>query len=325
MDTPVYHDASSGDKMIREREDQFQRRYGFPSNALPSEGYLTYARLRELAVQFGVQWHIFHPWYGIRWAMRPWKAKLLRRREPARFLLIVGQQGGTETRPSSLRIGLRYASRLLLRARYRLFQRHRHRSHVLEHVAGYPIVVLPDVFNPALFRSGEFLAETLTSELVPQGAAVLDLGTGTGIGAVAAARWASRVVAVDINSEAVRCARVNALINDAEGRIDVREGDLFDPVSGERFDVVLFNPPYFHGEPDDWYDHAWRSTDVFDRFVGGLRHHLTPDGYALIVLSSDGESWSYLQSLRSAGYSAQIIARRDLLNEQMTIYRVHTE
>jgi HemK-related putative methylase len=325
LDTPVYRDQSSGVQMIREREEQFSRVYGFPSNSLPVEGFLTFDRLEELTAQTGLHWKVIRPWYGLRWALRPWKAWILRRREPARFLLIVGQQAAAPAKRSTLDKVIKRLSRIGLRVRYRLLHPHRHRTHTLENVADYPIVVLPEVFNPSLFRSGAFLAETLGPELIPPGSTVLDMGTGTGIGAIVSARWAPRVVAVDINPEAVRCARINMLMNHVEDRAVVREGDLFAPVEGKRFDVVLFNPPYYRGEPRDWYDHAWRGVDIFDRFVAELRNHLKDDGYALLVLSSDGESGSFLASVRENGYGIQIVDRRDFSNEQMTIYRIYVD
>ena len=66
--------------------------------------------------------------------------------------------------------------------------------------------------------------------------AILDLGTGSGIGALFAARAGCLVTAVDINPEAVRCARINALMNRLEERVQVLEGDLFAPVAGRRSD-----------------------------------------------------------------------------------------
>lgn len=92
MDSPVYHDATSGEQMVREREAQFEGAHGFPSNAIPSENYLTYDRLGELAGALELSWEVIEPFYGWRWALKPWKARLLGRREPAQFLLIVGQQ-----------------------------------------------------------------------------------------------------------------------------------------------------------------------------------------------------------------------------------------
>jgi len=92
MDSPVYRDARSGEQMVREREAQFEAKYGFPSDALPSENYLTYDRLEELAEALGLRWELIRPFYGWRWALRPWKARLLGRREPAQFLVIVGRR-----------------------------------------------------------------------------------------------------------------------------------------------------------------------------------------------------------------------------------------
>jgi HemK-related putative methylase len=216
----------------------------------------------------------------------------------------------------------RAAIRRLVRMRYLLFQRHRYDNLVLERVHGTPILVLPRVFNPQLLRTGAFLAGALDDQLIPPGAAVLDMGTGSGVGAVFAARWAGRVVAVDINSAAVRCARINALMHGLEGRIDVREGDLFAPVAGERFDVILFNPPYFRGTPRDALDRAWRSEDTVERFAVGLRDHLTPRGRALVVLSTDGDAPAFLRAFADQGFGVGIAARRDFGNEVVTVYEL---
>ena len=54
LDSPVYRDASSGARMVQERERQFTQQYGFPSNALPSQGYLTYQLLSDLETSLGL-------------------------------------------------------------------------------------------------------------------------------------------------------------------------------------------------------------------------------------------------------------------------------
>jgi release factor glutamine methyltransferase len=148
------------------------------------------------------------------------------------------------------------------------------------------------------------------------------MGTGSGVGAVVAAKWASRVVAVDINPEAVRCARINALLNHVEDRVEVFQGDLFAPVHDRGFDLVLFNPPYFRGRPEGALDQAWRATDVVERFAAGLRDHLRPGGHALVVLSSDGDGAAFLQSFRANGLAIAVVAERDLINEVLTIYKL---
>ncbi len=94
MDTPLYHDPESGRQMVREREREFRRRFGFPSDSLPMENFLTFQRLEQLGEQLGVRWRLSKPHYGWRWALRPLRARLAGRREPARFLLVWAAKEG---------------------------------------------------------------------------------------------------------------------------------------------------------------------------------------------------------------------------------------
>jgi hypothetical protein len=92
MDSPLYRDASSGAAMVREREDLFERQYGFRSDDIDAEGFLTYDRLATIARTLGIEWELFEPWYGVRWWLKPHVARLRGSREPARFKLIVGRR-----------------------------------------------------------------------------------------------------------------------------------------------------------------------------------------------------------------------------------------
>jgi release factor glutamine methyltransferase len=212
----------------------------------------------------------------------------------------------------------------IIALRFRLRDRRRYRGTQLVTIAGQPILVLPDVFNPKLFWSGEFLAESLLADptLVPLGTTVLDMGTGSGVGAVFAALRARRVLGVDVNPAAVRSARINAILHRVEDRVDVIEGDLFAPVGGERFDRVLFNPPYFRGEPRDLFDRALFATDVVERFAAGLRDHLAERGQCLLVLASSVDERSLLRTFESQAFSVEITARRDVRAEVLSLYRL---
>ena len=210
----------------------------------------------------------------------------------------------------------------LLGLAYRLAGAHRYDRLRIERVLDLPIVVLPSVANPKVLRTGAFFASRIDGRLVAADAAVLDLGTGSGVCALFAARHARRVVAVDINREAVRCAAVNALMNRLDARIDLRSGDLFAPVGDERFDLVLFNPPFLVGAPRDARDAAWRSSDLPQRFAAGLAAHLKPGGAALVLLSSFGDACPrYEAELRARGFRLELFARRRYINETVTILR----
>jgi len=92
MDSPVYKRSTSGEKMVDERKKDFSARYGFASDALQSENYLTYQRLQDLAREIHITWKFITPFYNLRWTLRPWLALLLQRREPAKFHVIVGKR-----------------------------------------------------------------------------------------------------------------------------------------------------------------------------------------------------------------------------------------
>jgi HemK-related putative methylase len=205
---------------------------------------------------------------------------------------------------------------------YRLTGKDRYDDFRLERVQGTPFVVMPSVFNPKVPRTGEFLASQLDARLVHRDAEVLDMGTGSGVCAVFAARHARRVVAVDVNAEAVRCAGINARMNHLEHKIDVRHGDLFTPVLTERFDLILFNPPFLLGTPRDDRDRAWRSNDVAERFAAGLGDHLKPGGFALVLLSSFGGAPVFLEQFRRQGFAVSVLAGRRFINETLAIFKL---
>jgi release factor glutamine methyltransferase len=215
----------------------------------------------------------------------------------------------------------------LYRLRFLLWQRHRHNRLVLEWVAQRPFLILPEVFNPTLFFTSEFMVSSFNAQLIPPGSRVLDLGAGSGVGAIFAAQFARQgttgsVTAVDINPTAVRCARINVLLNEVEGCVDVREGDLFAPVSNEQFDVILFNPPYYRNEPNSRLDQAFHAVDVIERFTAELPHHLTTTGYALVLLSSTGDEAAFLRLFAKQGLEITLAAQQTLLTEVITLYQL---
>jgi len=223
-----------------------------------------------------------------------------------------------ENRPG--RLGLLLGRMLAML--YRLTGRHRYDDFRLERVLDVPILVMPTVANPKVLRTGAFFAAQLDDRVVSADDEVLDLGTGSGVCALFVARRARRVVATDISPAAVRCARINSLINGVDERIDIRQGDMFAPVAGERFDLVLFNPPFLLGEPEGERDLAWRSADAAERFAAGLPAHLNPGGTALLLLSTFGDACNRFESeLALHGFRLEVFARRRFVNETVTIVR----
>ena len=201
-----------------------------------------------------------------------------------------------------------------------LFFRSRYDTFAVESVWGYSLIVQPGVFNPALFDSSQWFTELMEQGEIAVGPRVLDMGTGAGLTAVAAASPGNEVVAVDINPAAVRSARRNALLNGVHDRVDVRRGDLFDSVETERFDTVFFNPPFYEGIPEDGLDRAWRGTDIPERFARGLNLHLSPSGKAFVVLSSRGAPEKFLRAFREHELVIEAFRTYDLISETQVVY-----
>ncbi|MFC9463483.1 HemK2/MTQ2 family protein methyltransferase [Streptomyces coelicoflavus] len=175
-------------------------------------------------------------------------------------------------------------------------------------------MVLPGVYAPQ--EDTALLAGALSDEPLPPGAAVLDVGTGTGALAVAAALRGGRVTAVDVSWRAVCAARVNAAR--AGLRIRVRHGNLFTPVRGESFDLVLANPPYVPapagGPPPRGAARAWDAGHdgrmVLDRICLEVPRLLRPGGVLLLVQSALSDPARTEALLREAGLKAAVTRRR---------------
>jgi len=184
-------------------------------------------------------------------------------------------------------------------------------------------LVYPEVYEPA--EDTFLLADNLD---VRRGELVLELGTGCGLLVILAAKAAANVVATDISSAALECARTNAVANGVENCIDFRLGDLFEPVVGERFDLVIFNPPYLPTESEEVLhgplDRAWQAGPdgrmVIDRFLNELPEHLTPKGRSIFLQSSLSDISKTLQNLKMNSFQVEII-REKLSFEELFLLR----
>jgi hypothetical protein len=113
---------------------------------------------------------------------------------------------------------------------------------------------------------------------------MLDLCTGSGIHALLAAAHSERVLAVDINPRAARCARFNAQALGV-ANLEVVIGDLFEPARRQRFDLITANPPFVPSPVDTlgFRDGGRSGEDVQKRIVAGLPHYLAPGGMAHMI------------------------------------------
>ncbi|MER6738955.1 HemK2/MTQ2 family protein methyltransferase [Streptomyces puniciscabiei] len=175
-------------------------------------------------------------------------------------------------------------------------------------------LVLPGVYAPQ--DDTELLAESLREEAPPPGARVLDVGTGSGALALEAARRGAEVTAVDVSRLAVWTARMNAWLTGLPVRI--RRGNLFGPVRGRTYDLILANPPYVpapgagggpRGRARAW-DAGQDGRLLLDRICRDAPVLLRPGGVLLIVHSALSDPDRTVQLLRAARLKAAVVRRR---------------
>lgn len=194
------------------------------------------------------------------------------------------------------------------------------------HAAGFRLSVPPTVFHPKLFLTSEFLAGFIGT-LDLKGKCVADVGTGSGILALAAARAGSGdVTAIDINPNAVRAALVNSRVNGFGSQVNAVCGDLLSSLTPHsQFDVIVCNPPLFPGEPWDMADRAWVAGPAY-RDIASLfeqaYQRLKPNGVMYVILSSDSDLSLLHDLIQKAGFQAQFVKARSILIESMIIYEL---
>jgi release factor glutamine methyltransferase len=177
-----------------------------------------------------------------------------------------------------------------------------------------PPFALPGVYTPQ--EDTALLVGALSEEPLRPGADVLDIGTGTGALALAAARRDTRVTAVDVSWRAVVTARLNAWL--ARVPVRIRRGNLFSPVRDRSFDLILTNPPYVPtpeaGGPPRGTARCWDAgldgRFVLDRICREAPSRLRPGGVLLIVHSALSDPGRTVERLRAAGLKAAVTRRR---------------
>jgi methylase of polypeptide subunit release factors len=135
----------------------------------------------------------------------------------------------------------------------------------------------------AVHRPSAALANLTVRRRVRRGA---DIGTGNGVQALLCASHCDRVVATDINERALAFAEFNAALNGI-GNIEFRAGSFLEPVAGERFDLVVSNPPYVISPESSliFRDSGLPGDAVSAQLVSDLPSHLDDDGFATVMIS----------------------------------------
>jgi methylase of polypeptide subunit release factors len=151
----------------------------------------------------------------------------------------------------------------------------------------------------------------------------LDLGTGCGVQALHLSRHAGQITATDLNLRALEFARLTAALSLAEeaDRIGLRSGSLFEPVRGERYDLIVSNPPFVISPESArgagrfvYRDASLPGDDLCRRFLEQVPGHLAEDGWCQILanwLHVEGADWRERVApwVRATGCDAWVVQR----------------
>lgn len=182
----------------------------------------------------------------------------------------------------------------------------------LSKIEKYNFIILPGVYTPKFLNvlnlpTCQFLAQNL---VVKNGDVVLDYGTGSGIQAIFASDRASKVLAVDINPEAIRCATLNKILN-KKNNIEFFFGDILKSNSNEKFDLVIWTPPTWLGECKNRKQFSWfcgSSGEIIEDFCNNIDGVLKKNGKIEVVCNYNNHL--IINALEQRGFNVKLIKKQ---------------
>lgn len=171
---------------------------------------------------------------------------------------------------------------------------------------------MTNIYQP---REDSYLLEKYVKKLAK--GHVLDMGTGSGIQAIAALKKAKTVTAIDINPKSSN--------NFKNKNIKFIRSDLFSSLESKRkFDTIIFNAPYLpeEGARDPALDGGKRGHETIERFLKQAKDHLEKDGIILLVFSSLTNREKVDQLIRDNGYRYELLEKVHISFEDIYCYRI---
>ena len=150
---------------------------------------------------------------------------------------------------------------------------------------GIHLIIPPGVFHPAFFFTSKLLFRYISS-LPVTGKNFLELGAGSGLISIYAAKKNARVTATDINLVAIEYLKKNSLANNVT--LQIIHSDLFQNISRQRFDYIAINPPFYKKDPVSDRDYAWycgKNGEYFQDLFRSLANYSNTNSTILMILS----------------------------------------
>ncbi|MBK8921757.1 MAG: methyltransferase [Saprospirales bacterium] len=187
---------------------------------------------------------------------------------------------------------------------------------------GLRLTIPPGVFHPGVFFSTPiFLRYLETIDL--QDKKILDIGTGSGVMALFAARKGARAAALDIHPLAVETARRNAAT--LQLQLAVWQSDLFDALPAQQFDYVLINPPYYPRTPETDAERAFfagENLEYFEKLFHQLPDYIHAGSRIWMILSEDCHLEKIQEIAGRNGFSFSLVYQKYRWGERFEIWSI---
>jgi len=175
-----------------------------------------------------------------------------------------------------------------------------------------------DVYFPS--EDSYFLAENISIE---KNKTVIDVGCGSGIQSLnALMQGASKVVALDLNEKAIEATKKNCKKENFGEEIQTLKSNLFENYSGEKADVIIFNPPYIVTDEIKYIDldGGKNGRETLNRFLEQFPKHLKKGGMCYFIQTDINGYRQTEKTLRKNGFRFNIIAKKKGFFEELAVY-----
>lgn len=198
----------------------------------------------------------------------------------------------------------------------------------VHHYRGMKLYLPKNVFSPIRTITTDMIIDYLEKNYGDEGLSgklVCDMGTGSGVIGIYCAKRGAEVIASDISSIAIKTARINCFLNNV--KIILRECDLFTCYEAdERFDLIIFNPPFFPLEPHNEVSAMYAAGEKYRKIIEFLidsRRRVNRDGIILITLSSIINERHILDIAKELGYIInKVMERKGMPMETLSLYKL---
>ena len=184
------------------------------------------------------------------------------------------------------------------------------------------IKILPGVFHPGFFSSTKILLAEL-EKLNINNKTFLELGAGSGIISIAAAKKNATVTATDISNTSVENIQLNATMNGVQ--LQTILSDLFDKIPPQQFDFIFINPPYYKGAIKKEADHAWYAGDDFQYFrklFSQLNSYMRTETICLMILSEECDLDAIQKIAAQHAVHLKEVFSKKSLGERQIVFRL---